>query len=144
MKRLLIALLIMSMNVNVLKARPPISPKRVKKELLDMFAVAASPSDINDNTEGYIKFVTADKQIKYLTVQVNDMYGYMRYLDRLKLISPLEFDKKKAHLTVMQENAMRRCYEDYSYMEENGLDCFVHHSRRIASVCAFNDRLRDR
>jgi hypothetical protein len=88
----------------------------------------------------YIEYVTAERQIKYLTVQVNDFYGYLRYRDRLFTSDPEKY-KKEADYEIELRNALvKRCRKDYSYMEEKGLDIFCQYSHKIAYfVIAFRE-----
>ena len=140
MRKLLVALLIAVTSINTLKARPPITPQKVKKELLDLISNGAI-DEPNRANQRYIQYATEERQIKYLTVQVNEIYGYMNYLDRLKLASPLEYEEKRSHLSMMQQDIIKRCREDYSCMEPEGLNCFCHYSRRIAYLIAFDRQM---
>lgn len=145
MKKLLGMLFLLIINVTILQARLPISKRRVKKELLGMFEAERSrdADDDNDMIERYKAYVTAEKQIKYLTAQVNELYGYLKYLDRLKVESFQEHETKKWHLATMQKNIMKRCQKDYWQMDEEGLNCFCHYSRRIASSIFYNEQRRN-
>jgi hypothetical protein len=143
MKKLLLALLIAVTSLNALKARPPIIPKKVKKELLDLISNGAI-DESNAASQRYIQYVTDERQIKYLTVQVNEIYGYINYLDRLKLASPLEYEEKRSHLSTMQKDIIERCQKDYSCMDSEGLSCFCHYSRRIAYLIVYDRQMVNR
>lgn len=142
MKKLLVILSLMTINGAMIQAKLPISQRKVKKELFCLLE-PSMVNELDDMVVHYVGYITAEKQIKYLTAQVNELYGYLKYLDRLKKESPEEHEVKKWHLAKMQKSIMKRCQQDYWQMDEEGLNCFCHYSRRIASSIFYNEQRRN-
>jgi len=145
MNKILVVLLLITMECNVIQAKLPITAERVKKKLLDIFEFGATidPSDIR--MQRYMKYVTAERQIKYLTVQVNDLYGYIQYLDRLFKSEPEKYSEATLYEIELRKALVKRCQSDYSCMDKEGLEVFCEYSQRITSlILAFDNRLRSR